>query len=149
MEDVLSLPLHQFGTLGHVHLGFYGAWMALRQATVDAIGKAYWPALPGNGGRIITGHSLGAAIATLCWDDLGGDLMSIACPRVGDPDFADSLWKGQTVRVINAPDIVPRVPTDPPFRHGGAEIKIDGPGGGFDWHIAHSLDSYVEGLNKL
>ena len=93
-----------------------------------------WPPLrqreqPRKNGKVITGHSLGAAIATLCWADLGGDLMTFASPRVGDPAFGTALWNGQTVRVINASDIVPDVPTDPPFRHGGTEVKVQGPGG--------------------
>ena len=138
-EDAASLPLKPLGP-GNVHLGFYGAWEALRAATI---------ALAGTGQRIITGHSLGAAIATLCWADIGGDLMTFASPRVGDPDFAAALWKGQTVRIINEPDIVPDVPTDPPFRHGGFEQKVHGPGSVFDRVLAHALPSYATGLSAL
>lgn len=136
-EDAASLPLEPLGA-GKVHLGFYGAYKALRQAVVE-IGK---PA-------VITGHSLGAALATLCWADLGGDLMTFASPRVGDPAFATGLWNGQTVRVVNAPDIVPDVPTDPPFRHGGFVQTVEGPGSMLDRVVAHSLTSYAAGLEKL
>lgn len=139
-EDALSLPLKPFGA-GNVHLGFYGAYEALRQATRDAA--------PAANGRVITGHSLGAAIATLCWADLGGDLMTFASPRVGDPTFAAALWNGQTVRIINEPDAVPKVPTDPPFRHGGFEQLVNGPGSILDLALAHSLDSYAAGLSHL
>jgi len=138
-EDAASLPLKSLGP-GKVHLGFYGAWEALRAATV---------ALAGTGQRIVTGHSLGAAIATLCWADIGGDLMTFASPRVGDPDFGTALWNGQTVRIINAPDIVPDVPTDPPFRHGGTPQKVNGPGSALDRGKAHDLASYAAGLNAL
>jgi Lipase (class 3) len=136
-EDALSLPLQPMGA-GKVHLGFYGAYQALRQAVLD-MGK---PA-------VITGHSLGAALATLCWADLGGDLMTFASPRVGDPPFATALWNGQTVRVVNAPDIVPDVPTDPPFRHGGFVQTVAGPGSMLDRVVAHSLTSYATGLSAL
>jgi hypothetical protein len=136
-EDALSLPLQPMGA-GNVHLGFYGAYQALRQAVLE-IGK---PA-------VITGHSLGAALATLCWADLGGDLMTFACPRVGDPPFATALWNGQTVRVVNDPDIVPDVPTDPPFRHGGSVQTVEGPGSITDRALAHSLTSYAAGLSAL
>jgi hypothetical protein len=140
-EDALSLPLKAFGA-GHVHLGFHGAYMALRQAVLDA------GALAAND-RVITGHSLGAAIATLCWADFGGDLMTFASPRLGDLAFAESLWVGQTVRVINAADIVPEVPLDPPFRHGGYEQVVQGQGSVFDRALAHALTSYATGLNAL
>jgi hypothetical protein len=136
-EDLLSLPLQRMGA-GKVHLGFYGAYHSLRQAVLD-IGK---PA-------VITGHSLGAAIATVCWADLGGDLMTFASPRVGDQRFATALWNGQTVRIVNAPDMVPDVPTDPPFRHGGFVQKVKGPGSLLDRAAAHSLGSYAKGLEKL
>ena len=136
-EDALSLPLEPMGA-GKVHLGFYGAYQALRPAVL-ATGK---PA-------VITGHSLGAALATLCWADLGGDLMTFASPRVGDPPFATALWNGQTVRIVNAPDIVPDVPTDPPFRHGGAVQTVEGPGSALDRALAHSLTSYAAGLQNL
>ena len=143
-EDALSLPLEPLGA-GKVHLGFYAAYRALRQATLDA--GATVGASAANG-RVITGHSLGAALATLCWADLGGDLMTFASPRVGDAPFATALWNGQTVRVVNASDIVPDVPTDPPFRHGGDEQRVHGPGF-LDPVAAHSLTSYAAGLAAL
>ena len=141
--DALSLPLAKLGP-GNVHLGFYEAWMALRQSTMGAMAG-----LDGHAGRVITGHSLGAAIATLCWADLGGELLTFACPRVGNPAFATALWNGQTVRVINAPDAVPDVPTDPPFRHGGQEVKVYGPGGLLDLKEAHRLTSYQVGIEAM
>jgi hypothetical protein len=144
-EDALSLPMQPFGA-GKVHLGFYGAYQALRQSALDASAAVGAPAA---NGRVITGHSLGAAIATLCWADLGGDLMTFASPRVGDPPFATALWNGQTVRVVNAPDIVPDVPTDPPFRHGGSVQTVQGPGSVVDRALAHALTSYATGLNAL
>jgi hypothetical protein len=146
-EDALSLPLEPLGA-GKVHLGFYGAWEALRQPLLDACAAVGAPAA---NGRVITGHSLGAAIATLCWADGAGqgDLMTFASPRVGDPPFATALWDGQTVRVVNAPDIVPDVPTDPPFRHGGSVQTVNGPGSALDLALAHALTSYATGLNAL
>ena len=144
-EDALSLPLQPIGGT-KVHLGFYGAWKALERATLDA-GNSLIP----DGvsyEQIITGHSLGAAIATLCWAELGGDLMTFASPRVGDPAFGKTLWDGQTVRIVNNGDIVPNVPTDPPFRHGGQLFVAFGPGNWFDAKIAHSLESYRIGREE-
>jgi hypothetical protein len=144
-EDALSLPLAPFPK-GHVHLGFYGAWKALHQPVLDTVSKA---GLDITKPKVITGHSLGAAIATLCWAELDGDLMTFASPRVGDPEFGTALWNGQTVRIVNAPDIVPDVPTDPPFRHGGQEITVHGAGSPLDRATAHALTSYEQGLNAL
>jgi len=143
-EDALSLPLQPFPQ-GHVHLGFFGAWQALRHPVLDAFKAAGHDITKP---KIVTGHSLGAALATLCWADLGGDLMTFASPRVGDPEFGTALWNGQTVRIVNAPDIVPNVPTDPPFRHGGQEIMLHGPGA-LQPVVAHDLRSYQAGLNAL
>jgi hypothetical protein len=144
-EDAMSLPLESLGA-GKVHLGFYGAYQALRQVALDASAAV---GVPAANGRVVTGHSLGAAIATLCWADGGGDLMTFASPRVGDPPFAKALWDGQTVRVVNEPDIVPDVPTDPPFRHGGSVQMVQGPGSMLDRALAHSLASYATGLAAL
>ena len=143
-EDALSLPLQPLPK-GHVHLGFFAAWKALRQPLLDAVSAAR---IDIKQPKTITGHSLGAALATLCWADLDGDLITFASPRVGDPQFGTALWNGQTVRIINASDIVPDVPTDPPFRHGGKEITVHGPGG-LDKVVAHDLRSYEAGLNAL
>jgi triacylglycerol lipase len=144
-EDALSLPLEPFPK-GHVHLGFFGAWRCLRQPLIDTVTAA---GLKIDGPKVITGHSLGAAIATLCWADLEGDLMTFAGPRVGDPDFGTAMWEGGVVRIVNAPDIVPEVPSDPPFRHGGQEIVVHGPGGLLDRVKAHDLSSYGAGLRAL
>jgi hypothetical protein len=144
-EDAFSLPLQPFPK-GHVHLGFFGAWRCLRQPLIDAVAAA---GLKIDGPKVITGHSLGAAIATLCWADLEGDLMTFAGPRVGDRDFGTAMWEGGVVRIVNEPDIVPDVPTDPPFRHGGQEITIHGPGSLFDRVKAHDLASYEAGLRAL
>ncbi len=142
-EDALSLPLAPHGA-GHVHLGFFGAWKALRAAVMGAL-----PAKTAGKSLVVTGHSLGAAIATLCWAETGGDLMTFASPRVGDQAFADALWKGQTVRVINRHDIVPDAPTDPPFRHGGFEQAVHGPGSILDRKLSHALTSYAAGVAAL
>ena len=146
--DALSLPLARLGP-GYVHFGFYEAWQGLRQATMDCMGN-----YPATMGRIITGHSLGAAIATLCWADLGGELLTFASPRVGNPAFADHLWNERTVRVVNEPDAVPCVPVDTgglfsPFRHGGTEIDVKGTWNAFNVKIAHQLESYRMGIEAL
>ncbi|GAB5354218.1 hypothetical protein AAMO2058_000101000 [Amorphochlora amoebiformis] len=84
----------------------------------------------------ITGHSLGAALATIAALDLKtryhGEydvrLVNIASPRVGDHSFA-RLFKNSiphALRVVNSRDIVPGLPKFfCLFKHIGHEVTID------------------------
>ncbi len=138
IEDAIALPWVPFGN-GHVHHDFHEGWESLRGATMDAAGV--WTE-----DTIITGHSLGAALATLCRSEFGGNLLTFAGPRVGDAGFSEVL--ADTVRIVNKPDIVPHLPSEVfGFRHGGCEILVDGPGSITDLHLAHSLESYRAGIN--
>jgi hypothetical protein len=140
--DFFALPMLRFGP-GNVHRGFAGVW----QSVAPSVAKA----LEGIDAKklVITGHSLGAAIATLAWLQLGGDLVTFAGPRVGDAHVGTALWNGNAVRIVNTPDIVPLVPSDPPFRHGGIEVKVTGTGSFFDAKRAHKLESYRAGLEAM
>lgn len=81
----------------------------------------------------VTGHSLGAALATLAAADCGADaLVTFASPRVGDDRFCSQASDviGQVTRIVNRPDLVPDVPFSlifAPFRfdHLGAAENID------------------------
>ncbi len=133
---------------GKVHLGFCTA--RIRRCARQCTGSRRCPQR--ENGRVITGHSLGAALATLCWADMGGDLMTFAGPRVGDPaPFATALWNGQTVRVVNASRT--SCPTFPRILHSAmAELvqTVEGPNWSvLDRVLAHSLTSYAAGLEKL
>jgi hypothetical protein len=127
VADFVSLPL-RFGA----HFGFHAIYEAIRASVaVDQ-------------NSIITGHSLGAAIAAICYaNDGGGQLMTFACPHVGDAGFADSL-EG-TLRLENDYDIIPALPLAPLFRHGGTRVRVSGPGSLWDARLAHRLASYRAG----
>jgi len=115
MTDADAIPT-QFLTSGlHVHAGFARAleyvWKDVTEALAPHKGKPLY----------ITGHSLGAALATLAcvrlrWEQqLVHAVCTFGSPRVGQQDFCAAYTKiaegSPTYRYVNDTDIVPRVPT--------------------------------------
>lgn len=109
------------GPLGMIHEGFGLALSAVWAQVLEAI-KDYQDA---GQGLWITGHSLGAALATLATAKFLEKPMQIprletrvrglytyGSPRVGNGDFAkkyNELFRAQTFRFVNNRDIVTRV----------------------------------------
>jgi hypothetical protein len=106
------------GDRGLVHVGFRDA--------LDLL----WPRLPAllEGDRPLwfTGHSLGAALATLAAarHGRGRALYTFGSPRVGDVVFRDR-FPLPAFRVVNGADLVTRVPVSPPYRHVGERLYLD------------------------
>ncbi|KQK21697.1 lipase isoform X1 [Brachypodium distachyon] len=102
-----------------VHTGFYSTYnnTLLRPAITNAVRKAR--KLYGDISIIVTGHSMGGAMASFCALDLairlGSDnvhLMTFGQPRIGNAVFASYFAKyvPNTIRVTHEHDIVPHLP---------------------------------------
>jgi len=97
-----------------VHLGFL-IFFAMLADQILAAAKQFNPALP----CLVTGHSLGGALAVLASPALRlitslqtVQMYSYAGPRVGDPAFVDAynFWVPQSYRVVNLADLIPMLP---------------------------------------
>lgn len=123
-DPILNLKLRLFNTVDlvtdvdlrlaagtHVHAGFHRAldeiWSGLHEYLEsiwsEGSGKTIW----------FTGHSLGAALATLAADRFGagkaGGLYTFGSPRVGD-DIFKANFASPCYRFVNNTDVVPHVP---------------------------------------
>ncbi|WVZ96447.1 hypothetical protein U9M48_042085 [Paspalum notatum var. saurae] len=157
------------GEMGHVHVGFLKAlglqeddgadaartFPAAAPASAAAGDKplAYYAlreevraqlAAHPNATVVVTGHSLGGALAAIFpallafhgEQDILDRLLAVVTygqPRVGDQAFADFVRAGvpvEPLRVVYRYDVVPRVPFDAPpvaeFVHGGTCVYFDG-----------------------
>ncbi|MDX1564932.1 MAG: lipase family protein [Phycisphaeraceae bacterium] len=113
------VPSKWVGT-GRVHRGF--------ASVAEKLWEPFAEALQAHRNIFYTGHSLGAALATLTaalHPPTG--LCTFGSPRVGDEAFAESLAGVPIHRVVNHTDAVVRVPPSAaPFHymHVGAEQKL-------------------------
>ena len=108
-----------------VHRGFKAALSEVWTELED-----YISSLQKNNLRIwLTGHSLGAALATLAADRYGNvqGLYTFGSPRVGDRDFKRD-FKVKAHRIVNNSDIVTKIPPSGMFRHVGELKFIDSDG---------------------
>jgi triacylglycerol lipase len=105
---------------GRVHQGFAAAlalvWDDLAPRLADAKGR-----------RIYTGHSLGAALATLAASRQPPDaLYTYGSPRVGDDAFLQTLSSIESHRYTNCCDVICRLPMELlGYRHLGFALYVD------------------------
>ncbi len=109
--DARQVPFEE--GVGKVHNGFYGAAKVARKFVADYLGKFY------SGQKlVITGHSLGGAIALILAemlrrdDDYAGDIVlyTYGAPRAGDKTFVEGAGALVHHRIVSHNDPVPSVP---------------------------------------
>jgi len=106
---------------GMVHAGFATAFNGVK----DRIGA--W--LAGHAGSrvVFTGHSLGAALATLAASNwAGSNLITFGSPRVGNTAFTQTIQAQVVARYVDCCDIVTELPPRTPwYEHVGNASYID------------------------
>ncbi len=126
-----------FSNPGNVHEGFNTAYTSIKQELYDYLNDHVLPVF-------VTGHSLGAALATLLTSEIMSKPNFDSCytfgsPRTGDSKFVSTLTGKNIYRVINNCDIVTTVPISI------ANIKyqhID------DSYLLSNDGDLIEGLNE-
>lgn len=147
-----------------VHKGFYKAEQKVISYVTSSV-KSLRQKFPSYS-VVVTGHSLGAAMATLTAVDLqhsgvsGIRLFNFGSPRVGNDQFA--VWTSSYItsrsRVTHYKDMVPHVPMHERFKHISGEWYEDkdhslrqcsgyeDPNCSYQWHITN-IDDHMHYLN--
>ena len=114
--------------------GFLDAYESVQQEARSAVAKAA-SMCPSCDTLLVTGHSLGGALATLCAIDIASlhlvkldlQVYTLGSPRVGDTLFAYlyNYLVPKTYRIVNQDDLVPHLPAqDFGFLHVPTEAWI-------------------------
>lgn len=150
--DLVAVPVPwaDHPECGLVHLGFEIVYLQVRDSIKQLVDSC-----PPISRLIFTGHSLGAAVATLAAYEFAKntpyqpELFTLASPRVGDPVFVKIVSEKlkDITRIVNFGDIVPQVPP-PPYWHVGEEVLVHG-GFSIDPKTTHSINTYLTGLENL
>ena len=120
-DDLNALP-ESWSAGGKVHTGFAGALMEVWPAAEKELQALHDYTL------LFTGHSLGAAMATLAASlHTPNSLYTFGSPRVGDEAFAAALAGVDNHRYVDCCDLVARVPPAGVFgyTHLGRPYYID------------------------
>lgn len=129
----------------NVHLGFYNAYKDVAPLVRNLVQRLLSQFRDAK--LIITGHSLGGALAVFCALDLRelyGNvdvLYTLGQPRVGNQNFANYLDAQfpNYYRIVHNTDPVPHVPQSIlGFKHGGHEI----------WYTPRGMTTYKTCVNS-
>lgn len=105
-------------TVGRVHTGFKGELDKLQSSILEWLGSLTDKRL------LITGHSLGAAMASIFAARMSArnvdvELYTYGSPRVGNKEWAAQFDNIRAYRFVNNNDVVTRVPFDILYEHVG------------------------------
>jgi triacylglycerol lipase len=153
--DTLPVPDLSVPGAGLAHMGFQLVYEHVRRNVAQLVANG----CPGAIRIVVTGHSLGGAVAVLSGLDIAKnvtpgvvpELYTLGGPRTGAPDFAVTFNKLIPVcnRIVNFMDVVPQVPLPPLYEHVGQETLVNGGFKPLDVAYAHLLTTYLGGLQKL
>lgn len=127
LDYVIDLTLRQVDWMpgyGQVHQGFLAAFTSL----AESIEGHFWKAIAAKKNCILTGHSLGGALATLFAayirqkHHLPVMLYTFGSPRVGDSAFSKKFNQSgiHAFRIHNSRDLISKIP--PP--HANARLSV-------------------------
>jgi hypothetical protein len=143
--DDLSAALDPHPRGGRAHRGFLRHWSRFRPAVVAAL------AASGTASAVLTGFSLGGAVAALAGIDVSlagvGDVrvVSFASPAPGDAALAAALLlRARVTRYVLRGDALPRLPGLPGYAQPGEEVLLRGDGP--DLAAEHSRAAYAAAL---
>ncbi|WP_070412324.1 lipase family protein [Pseudomonas lundensis] len=146
--DAEQVPFEE-GT-GHVHHGFYDAYKALKNFIKKYLSQFY------TGQKIIiSGHSLGGAIALILAEALRNDkeqqydilLYTYGAPRAGDAAFVEAARPLVHHRMVNNDDVVPSVPA--PWMNARRTIWLPGLASLFVINPVMAILIFVGGLVRV
>ena len=122
MQNILTdinIRFHHDRSGAKTATGFSNAYALVAKEIADAI-DTLDPGLP----LYITGHSLGGALAAIastriCPSDRIAACYTYGCPRVGNAEFVNQLWKVPVYRQVHRSDVVPHAPLAFGYRQAG------------------------------
>lgn len=146
-------------SFGNIHEGFLHVYESIREKIREARGS-----MDAGTKLYVTGHSLGAALATLSLPDIELNckkkiraVYTFGSPRVGDSVFAGAFneaFKNRSYRIVNTSDIVTSIPLPVPLigSLGGYFSHVDTPVDftfqADDIEKNHDMKTYIAELEK-
>ena len=109
LKTNIKATLIRNGSSGRVHKGFFRAYQSIENSLIEALSRLRESKM-----LIITGHSLGGALATITVKELESKYNIAACYTFGAPRVGNQAWcseiKTKIYRVVNAADPVTMLP---------------------------------------